>query len=160
MISGSLEANFLDNLDGQPHLGVMDNEGLQREPRTPRAVHRRAFTLIELIVVLAVLGLVASLTLPRFTTSDQDESPFRAVIARARQEAARRAQTLDLDIQSDGQWSVSTSATPLLHGTIAGDVAALRLRITPLGVCFAEWPAPAGWDVVACEAPAASTTRR
>ena len=138
----------------------MDNAGLQREPRTPRAVHRRAFTLIELIVVLAILGLVASLTLPSFPTSDPDESPLRAVIARARAEAARRAQTLDLDIQSDGQWIVSTSATPLLHGTIAGNAAALRLRITPLGVCFAESPAPAEWDAVACDVPAPSADGR
>lgn len=160
MISGSPGVTFLDNRHGQPHLGIMDDEVYQREPLTPRAVDRRAFTLVELIVVLAILGLVASLTLPGFTARGQDDAPVRGVIARARQEAVQRAQTLALDIHSDGSWRVTTGATSLLHGTIAGDAAALRLRITPLGVCFAESPAPAGWDAVACGVPVPSTDGR
>ena len=35
-----------------------------RQPRSPRTANRSAFTLVELVVVVSVIGLVVSLLLP------------------------------------------------------------------------------------------------
>ncbi len=125
-----------------------------------RAIRRRAFTLLELVVVLAILGLVASLALPVFAARQRDESPLRSVISRAQQAAVRRAESITLDIGPGGRWSIATGTEILHTGTLAGDVAALRLRITPLGACFAELPAPADWDAVACDVSALTVHSR
>jgi hypothetical protein len=75
------------------------------------------------------------------------------VLARSRETAVRRAQTLVFQIDAQGSWKLTPvgDTTSIGSGAIEGGGTALRLRITPLGVCLAEdTPVTDNWDAIAC----------
>lgn len=67
--------------------------------------------------------------------------------------AVRRAQSLVLQVDVRGRWLLmpQSDTTAIGRGTVEQPAGAVRLRLTPLGVCFAEGALPAGgWDALAC----------
>ncbi len=127
-------------------------------PRRSPPGRRRAFTLLELLVVLVLLGLSTAVVLPAFRlpAPPVEESP----LARARALAVRRGESLRIEAQGEGRWRVSaaadTAATVLLDGD-GMDPHALggsqSVVVTALGTCLPEGPSPvdgAAWDPVRC----------
>lgn len=108
------------------------------------ALCRRAFTLLELVVVLAIIGLGIAVVAPSLVLRPpSSEESMKRVVASARRVAMRRAQTVTLDVDDNGVWRVAGAGrdTPevLLRGEL--DERPLRevhLRITPLGLCLSE----------------------
>lgn len=77
--------------------------------------NKRGFTLIELIVVLAVLAIILAIAIPRFVTI-QDESRIKADVATAEQiiKAARlmEARRNDGNYTDDDNWDNNIMAWP------------------------------------------------
>jgi len=90
--------------------------------RSPRTGARRAFTLIELVVVLVLMGLIFGVTAPAFiaqSDSDDASSPALALLRSARATALRQAVRVDvtLDPRSGRVWVRADRATPTLDST-------------------------------------------
>jgi hypothetical protein len=67
--------------------------------------------------------------------------------------AVHRAQTLVLQVDGRGTWLLMplSDTTTIGRGTVEPPTGAVRLRLSPLGVCLAEGALPAGgWDALAC----------
>lgn len=126
--------------------------------RSPPGHRRAAFTLLELLVVLVLLGLSSAVVLPalRLPAPAAAESP----LVRARALAVRRGESLRLEALGEGRWRVSaaadTAGTVLLDGTDLDPLAlggAQSVMVTALGTCLPEGPSAAGgaaWDPVRC----------
>lgn len=103
---------------------------------------RSAFTLIELVVVLAMTGLALAIVAPSLVIRPLGpDEQIQQVINAARRNAARRAQTLTLEVKADGAWGLSsaTENASLNSGKLDSPVArAFRVRISPLGMCAPE----------------------
>jgi prepilin-type N-terminal cleavage/methylation domain-containing protein len=127
-------------------------------PRRSPPGGRRAFTLLELLVVLVLLGLSTAVVLPAFRLPAPAavESP----LARARTLAVRRGEALRLELRGEGRWQLTAAAdtapTVLLDGDgmdphVLGG--AQSVLVTALGTCLPEGPSPvdgAAWDPVRC----------
>ena len=119
---------------------------------------RRAFTLLELLVVLVLLGLSSAAVLPAFRLPAAP--PAESPLVRARALAVRRGESLRLDILPDGRWQVASAAATtdaiLLNGRIADDTTLNARRsfvISPLGTCLPDGPSLPGtpaWEPVRC----------
>jgi prepilin-type N-terminal cleavage/methylation domain-containing protein len=121
---------------------------------------RRAFTLLEVLVVLVLLAVAASLVAPAFpdmTRAREDE--LDGVIDAARQLAVRNASTVTLSFAPDGRWTAAgsdgSSLAELPGGTLdAGGQPNLRLRVSPLGGCSLDGIPPSeaalSFDPVRC----------
>lgn len=128
---------------------------------------RRGVTLLELLVVLALLGIVAAFALPALIPTTPRGATLNDAIRTARSAAIARAQLLSLTVGADGAWDVRSlpgdDAAPLAAGSLASPPsAAFRLQLTPLGACIAASALPAelqGWDAAGCTAPALATAR-
>ena len=110
----------------------------------------RGYTLLEVIVVLVLLGLAASVVAPALIAPRDRGTAITGVIAEARALAIRRAEALELRIEPSGAWRLdgvaSAQAGALVTGTIApAPRVAITLLFSPLGSC-----AP---DVVTTVAP-------
>jgi prepilin-type N-terminal cleavage/methylation domain-containing protein len=110
-------------------------EGQRLSQGSPvRASHarRRGVTLLELIVVLALLGLVLAIAAPSFLLpSTRPEDAASAALVAARRQAVIRGEPVTVSI----------------NGT--------RVHVTPLGTCIPEATgreSRATWDAVACSA--------
>jgi hypothetical protein len=112
-------------------------------------------------VVLVLIALTATLVTPalvRSTDAADARAPIDRVIAGARETAVRRGETLALDVARDGRFQLVVAAgdsAPVATGIVGGTGRAVRLVITPLGLCFPDSPARAAyaaWDVAACRA--------
>ncbi|MEM7229619.1 MAG: type II secretion system protein [Planctomycetota bacterium] len=96
----------------------------------------RAFSLIELVIVIAILAVITAIAVPRFTAA-ADRAAFRAQHAAFRQiEVA-----LELYYQDNGEWPPNTpilvtppGLVPYLHG----DIFAVK---TPIGSNW-DWNGP------------------
>ncbi len=131
---------------------------------------RAGLTLLELLVVLTLLGLAAALAAPALRPpAAPPATPLARTVAEARATALRRAEALQLDVDSDGGWRLRARDSVLARGQLdaraAGDALPLRLAISPLGVCVPEPrddapvdAVPAVWDAAGC-APAAGEGR-
>lgn len=127
-------------------------------PRRSPHGHRRAFTLLELLVVLVLLGVSAGVVLPAFRLPPP-ASP-EAPIVRARALAVRRGEAVRLSTRPDGRWQVAAAADTagaiLLTGTgVVSDAPAgpRTVVISPLGSCLPEGPSARNaevWDPVRC----------
>jgi Tfp pilus assembly protein FimT len=115
-------------------------------------------TLLELIVVLALLGLVLAIAAPSFIVPNTGESSeLRHAIDAARRAALLRGEPVTLSLARDGSWHVdsdgSSSAAPIVVGSLRGPTTPLRVRVSPLGTCIPEAvdgsTVPA-WDATAC----------
>ena len=129
--------------------------------RHARLRARAAFTLLEIVVTLVLLGLAAAIVTPAFRRDQPDEG-LPAILAAAREVAVRRAQTLVLRVDDRGAWRLTTAedTTSLGSGLLRDRGRARSFRITPLGSCFSEGQAIApDWDAIAC-APIGEGTNR
>ncbi len=125
----------------------------------PRPPGRRvAFTLLELLVVLVLLGLSAAVVLPSFrlpAPTGPESAPQRA-----RALAVRRGESVRLATDHAGRWQVvataDTDGTILLAGgggSASDSGAAGSIVISALGLCLPEGHSAAGtsaWDPVRC----------
>jgi prepilin-type N-terminal cleavage/methylation domain-containing protein len=109
----------------------------------PSAQLRRAFTLVEMVVVLAVMGIALAISAPSLMLRSDDGSLHR-VVANARRAALRRAEPMQLIVGEKGYWEVQalrSGPTPLLSGRgLRTDGRALVIEISPLGLCTLDVP--------------------
>lgn len=127
-------------------------------PRHLPSGHRRAITLLELLVVLVLLGLSAAVVLPtlRLPAPAAAESP----LVRARTLALRRGEAVRLNTDAEGRWTVRATADALGAILLEGDGVASPIDgsarsvvISALGTCLPEGAPVAGspaWDPVRC----------
>jgi prepilin-type N-terminal cleavage/methylation domain-containing protein len=102
------------------------------------------FTLLEVLVTLLLLGLSAAIVVPVFRADPPDES-FGTVLAAVRETAVRRAQTVELTVDTRGGWRLAAGdSTALASGHLSDGTRQLRIRVTPLGACFNEGPGVGG----------------
>jgi len=102
--------------------------------------HRSGFTLIEMLVVLILMGLVAVLVVPALFPRHHDQSAINALLASAREVAARRGEVVYLHIDPTGEWRMEAGADPTQAPLASGRVqpfltAAVTLMVSPLGSC-------------------------
>ena len=100
----------------------------------------RGYTLLEVIVVLVLLTLAASVVAPAFVAPHDRAAAIVRVIGHARALAIRRAEALELRIESSGAWRLdgvaSAQAGALVTGTISpAPRVAITLLFSPLGSC-------------------------
>jgi prepilin-type N-terminal cleavage/methylation domain-containing protein len=127
-------------------------------PRPLPLGRRRAFTLLELLVVLVLLGLSAAVVVPSFRLPAAT-APESALL-RARALAVRRGESVRLATDRDGRWLVvataDTEGTILLAGdggAASASGAAGSVVISALGLCQPEGHSAAGtpaWDPMRC----------
>jgi prepilin-type N-terminal cleavage/methylation domain-containing protein len=105
---------------------------------------RSAYTLIEILVVLLLIGLSAALALPMLTAPVRDEAGLSDLVGRARRTAIERGETLYLRIEPDGEWTLEAGGAPnpSLHAALleqgrspVASKAVVTLRIAPVGSC-------------------------
>lgn len=108
----------------------------------PRRTPRRGFTLVEVIVVMVLLVLATALVAPAFIfRDDAGDSPLASVVSGVQKLAARRGETLYLNVAEDGSWNVegaaSREAGRLAEGDLGRDYGGPRftLVVSPLGSC-------------------------
>ena len=111
------------------------------------------YTLIEVIVVLVLMALAASLVAPAFVTPQARQTAIMGVIGQARALAIRRAEAVELRIEPSGAWRVDGTAAittgPLTAGTISPvPAAALTLVFSPLGACASDVATAAAAEVL------------
>jgi len=119
-------------------------------------------TLLELIVVLALLGLLLAVAAPAFVIpTEKKESALAVVLAAGRRAAILRAEPVTLIVGQNGDWRLDSPATagasPIATGTLARSAGALRVQISPLGTCVATEGASTlrNWNAVQCRTDAA-----
>lgn len=104
----------------------------------PPAPERRAFTLVEMIVVLAVMGIALAVVAPSMILRSR-KSDISTIVAESRSAALRRSEQMTLAVAEDGKWSVYAargSAQPLRSGELDEKKGiAVRINISPLGLC-------------------------
>jgi len=141
----------------------------QRAPGPRSGRSRRGVTLLELIVVLALLGLVFAIAAPAFIVPiPVRASDLGAALATARRAAILRGEPVTLAIDAAGAWRVdgdaSPAALPIAAGTTAASTGRMRVRISPLGTCIPE-PEENGvrlpdWNALGCGAMVSSEVMR
>jgi prepilin-type N-terminal cleavage/methylation domain-containing protein len=102
---------------------------------------RRGFTLLEVIVVLVVMGLTAALVAPALLPPKEPSASLQGVIRHTQNLALRRAETILLEVSSEGRWhTIGTSSAqdgPLSNGVLNEDAppSDLALSVAPSGSC-------------------------
>ena len=111
-------------------------------------------TLLEVLVVMAVLGLVTAVVLPALVVPQTEPAGIGQVVRKTRALAITRAQTLRLTVAEDGRWMVRDDAQAIDSGAIATP-GRIELWFSPAGHCRLATALPAawdGWDVTRCRA--------
>jgi prepilin-type N-terminal cleavage/methylation domain-containing protein len=131
------------------------DRGAARPGRPARAP--AGITLLELVVVLAVMGLAAALVAPATVTRVSDASTLTAVVDAGRANAIGRAQSLALTVGATGEWALRPLPPDDSVLVLAGVLEerpprALRIILGPLGNCTAMDASGASlaWDAVRC----------
>ncbi|HWZ58610.1 MAG TPA: prepilin-type N-terminal cleavage/methylation domain-containing protein [Gemmatimonadaceae bacterium] len=101
---------------------------------------RRGFTLIEMIVVLAVMALAVALVLPALRTPGPRTSGLQAILTSARAAAANRGELIYVRIEPTGAWHMEGGGSPLEGELTRGRIDALStvpltLIVSPVGSC-------------------------
>ena len=106
---------------------------------------RRGFTLVEILVVLIILGVAFTLTIPSLVSPRAPEDAMQRVVDLARRTAIRRAGGVRLSIEAGGAWSLESSSgldPDLGTGTLLWPHAfPVTIHISALGACMLEAPA-------------------
>jgi len=119
---------------------------------------RRGVTLLELIVVLALLGLVLAIAAPSFIVpAARTESGLGRALDVARRAALIRGEPVTLSLARDGSWRVdgtaSIGAPSIATGSLGGPTTAMRVHVSALGTCVPE-PTDGStlptWNAIAC----------
>jgi prepilin-type N-terminal cleavage/methylation domain-containing protein len=101
---------------------------------------RIGYTLIEVIVVLMLLTIAASVVAPALFLSPEQPSSTRIVIGSAREAAVRRGEMVQLRVDASGRWQVLSraflTAEPLLSGRLSNAPGnTTDLFFSALGTC-------------------------
>ncbi|MCC6316755.1 MAG: prepilin-type N-terminal cleavage/methylation domain-containing protein [Gemmatimonadaceae bacterium] len=118
---------------------------------------RRGVTLVELVLVLAVLGVGAALVLPTFITPRPAQATLASVAQQARARAIATAQPLTLRLAADGRWLLAASGgerQTMDSGAIA-EPGPVVLDVSPLGACTIRFGRVLRWDAARCSAEGA-----
>jgi prepilin-type N-terminal cleavage/methylation domain-containing protein len=104
--------------------------------RTPRA----GYTLIELIVVLALMGLAAALVIPVFRAHGPSTSDMQAIVTSARAAAATRGEIIYVRFEPTGDWHMVGGGSTLEGDVMGGRIrpianVPLTLIVSPAGSC-------------------------
>jgi prepilin-type N-terminal cleavage/methylation domain-containing protein len=128
------------------------------------ARHNRGYTLIEMIVVLLLLTIAATVVAPSFLVAPKDaSSTLRTIVRNGRAAAVRRGEPVRLRISESGEWQISAAGDSSRDVVAAGRISDTRgsadLLFSPLGTCGSvpEDPMPdalASLDPLTCEPPA------
>jgi prepilin-type N-terminal cleavage/methylation domain-containing protein len=144
-------ARFLDRAVARVSLSLAT---LQRPLLTRR---RRAFTLLEILVVLVLLGVSAAMVVPSLRLPGPMAAGAPAPLERARALAIRRGETLRLTADVRGSWQVTAEGDSVGLVLLSGDAGApagAPIVLTALGVCLQSGSAPEGnapdWDPARC----------
>lgn len=119
----------------------------------PRFARAFGFTLIEVLVVLALMGLAAGLVAPALLHARRQRPALNSLIPTAREEAARRGEMVYLRVDGSGQWRMEGAASPAAGPFAAGHVepfpgVPLTLIVSPLGTCAFDVPSAAAARVI------------
>ena len=128
--------------------------------RLPPPRRRRAFTLLELLVVLVLLGLAAAFVIPVLRRPVRSVDQL-SVLERARAVAVRRGESVRLQFDATGAWTVRATADTTAAILLAGAASAAApdagiaqlILISALGSCFPEGNMVVGgsaWDPARC----------
>lgn len=122
---------------------------------------RRGVTLLELIVVLALLGLLLAVAAPAFVIPrEKKDSELAVVLTTARRAAILRSEPVTLIVSQSGDWRLDSPATadasPIATGTLDRSLGGLRVQISPLGTCVATQGVSTlpNWNAVQCRTDA------
>ncbi|HEX2680817.1 MAG TPA: hypothetical protein VHQ03_05945 [Candidatus Dormibacteraeota bacterium] len=114
-------------------------------------------TLVELLVVLILMGLAAALVVPALLGPGRDHDDLQALLAQAREVAARREEIIFVRISPTGRWRMEggdarggggTLATGQVHPTVG---APITLVVSPVGTCTFDAATSAAARVLALE---------
>jgi prepilin-type N-terminal cleavage/methylation domain-containing protein len=113
-----------------------------RVTRRGSVTRRRGVTLLELIVVMALLGLVLAIAAPALIAPAEKREPeLVAIMSMARRAALLRGEPVTLVVDR-GVWRVDAddarAAAPIASGSLESAVGALRVHVSPLGTCVAD----------------------
>lgn len=122
-----------------------------------RGTRRRGVTLLELIVVLALLGLVLAIAAPTFIVpSERQESELAKLVGSARRAAILRGEPVTVVLDGNA-WRIdgdaNPAAPPIATGSIGSPVGTFRLHVSPIGTCIAESDDEAAvptWNALEC----------
>lgn len=102
---------------------------------------RHAFTLIEMIVVLAIMGIALAVVGPALMFPE-NRSSLEQVMSDSRATAIRRSERVTLSVEKTGSWRMyaSQSAANLLRsGQLDENLSStVAIEISPLGLCTVE----------------------
>jgi prepilin-type N-terminal cleavage/methylation domain-containing protein len=121
--------------------------------------HSRGYTLIEMIVVLLLLTIAATVVAPSFILPRHDaSSSLLDIVQSGRAAAVRRGELVHLHIAGSGEWQLTAGGTVLSSGRVADTRGSADLLFSPLGSCGSvpEDPVPealANFDPLTCEPP-------
>jgi len=116
----------------------------------PSARNRLAFTLLELVVVLALMGLAMAVVAPSLVMRPPSAGEaLQRVVTTARRAAINRAQTVTLGVDASGAWRVESAGREagdvLVSGKLdEGPAQPIRIRVSSLGLCMAEADSASG----------------
>jgi prepilin-type N-terminal cleavage/methylation domain-containing protein len=119
---------------------------LRASPWKPKVVSpKRGFTLIEILVVLAILGIGYALVAPRLLEPADSTAELQRVIEAARRSALTAAQSRVLLVDADGNYELrQADGEAIARGELKEkSVVAVRLRVSALGACLLESNTPA-----------------
>jgi prepilin-type N-terminal cleavage/methylation domain-containing protein len=104
--------------------------------------HRRraAYTLLELIVVLVLMGLAAAIVLPMLRARGPSDSAMQAIVTSAREAAAKRGEIVYVRFEPTGEWHMEGGGSTLEGDFMGGRIRAiaqvpLTLIVSPTGSC-------------------------
>ena len=114
-----------------------------RHSSRPHGLVRRGVTLLELIIVIALLGLILGIAAPAFIVpSPKRQSELATVIATAKRAAILRGEPVTLAFVDGGAWQIDGDATPtaasIASGKLDSSVGSLRIHVSPMGTCIVE----------------------
>jgi prepilin-type N-terminal cleavage/methylation domain-containing protein len=109
---------------------------LQMMRRHPRP----GFTLIEMLVVLALMGLAAALVLPALRVPGAHASGLQTILTSARAAAANRGELIYVVLEPTGAWHMEGGGSSLEGELTRGRVdplatVPLTLIVSPVGSC-------------------------
>ncbi|MGQ0766871.1 MAG: pilus assembly FimT family protein [Gemmatimonadota bacterium] len=129
----------------------------QQRSCPPSCRARAGVTLIELMVVLGILSIVGGLAFPWLAGFTHPEVTAHDVVAKSRQTAIARAQSLQLQFLGSGKWWLTTPGDEavILSGELRSGAMDAVVRIGPLGSCSVTAAGTAGEiDAISCSLPA------